>query len=74
MIQTITLLRDTKKDELNAYQKHYFQILKGTLIDIAHDATDDCYGLVFRMPNEEVKTAWISRDEEGNGPGFLDIR
>ena len=74
MIQTITLLRDTKKDELNAYQKHYSQILEGTLIDVAHDATDDCYGLVFRMPNEEVKTAWISCDEEGNGPGFLDIR
>ena len=69
----ITLLSNAKEGELTAHQKHYSQLLKGILIDVAHDAADDAYGLVFRLPNREVTTAWISCDEEGNGPGFLAI-
>lgn len=70
----ITLLSDTKVGKRDFYQDHYGKLLKGIVIDVAHDPTDNAYGLVFRLPNGGIKTAWISCDEEGNGPGFLDIR
>ena len=69
----MTFSSRAEKSDITPHLKHYSQLLKGTLIDVAHDAVDDSYGLVFRMPNREVKTAWILRDEEGNGPGFAVI-
>lgn len=34
---------------------------------------DEFFGLEIRLPNGKCKILWILRDEEGNGPGAVDI-
>ena len=54
----------------DAYVKHYGQLVGKTVTKIAKEAHGEFYGLLFN----DGTIAWISRDEEGNGPGFLDIQ
>lgn len=35
---------------------------------------EEMWGLLLTHPSKESLIAWISRDPEGNGPGFLDIQ
>ena len=60
----------------DAFEKHYKQLVGWTIKQIAADEMEDygedIYGLVLTK-GKAKKIAWISRDPEGNGPGFLDI-
>ena len=53
------------------YTKYYSQLVGKTVEKLALDTSDqeNFYGLVFN----DGTIAWISCDEEGNGPGHLDI-
>ncbi len=60
---------------LAPHGKFYKQIEGYTIVGLAVDEGeygDIWEGLVLRKKNKE-KVAWISRDPECNGPGFLDI-
>lgn len=53
------------------YEKHYFQLVGNRVCGLVHDTRDpETWGL--RMSDGSI--AWILCDEEGNGPGFLDIQ
>ena len=49
--------------------EHYQQLAGKTVSHVVIDKESGFYGLKFT----DGTIAWISRDEEGNGPGFLDI-
>ena len=54
------------------FMKHYGQLIGKRVVRIVKDPDDedgDFYALVF----DDGTAAWILQDEEGNGPGFLDI-
>lgn len=57
--------------------EHLGQLQSSRLVDIVKntdtDHRDDEYGLVFRLNDGTISTAWILRDPEGNGAGHLDI-
>ena len=62
--------RQTRED---FYVKHYSKLIGKTVTSIVHDGAPDneqCFGLCF----SDGTVAWINCDEEGNGPGFLDIQ
>ena len=66
----------------DVYLEHYKQLQGLVVYDIVEDHINGeaVYGLVLKglpsrgWPSNKVRTAWIFRDEEGNGPGFLDIQ
>jgi len=51
--------------------------LKGAVVADVVISTDGCIGLVLldhtRPPRTTMRTAWVTQDPEGNGPGWLDI-
>ena len=61
------------------YLTHYKKLRGKFLVDVVEDKDgvngEPMYGLVFKSSPKDRKpsVAWIYRDEEGNGPGFLDI-
>lgn len=65
----------------NPYMEHYSKLKDLIVYDIVEDQIDGqpVYGIVFRglqsrgWPADKMRVAWIYRDEEGNGPGFLHI-
>lgn len=58
-------------------EQHLGQLLGWTVAGLAIDDDDefeDMFGIVFTKKGEDKKmVAWIFCDEEGNGPGHLDI-
>ena len=53
------------------YTTHYGQLtgkIVKAVVKSSHDS-NAFYGLLFT----DGSVAWIQRDEEGNGPGFLEI-
>ena len=59
----------------DAFVKHYAQLVGWTIEQIATDEMDygeELYGLVLTK-GKSKKIAWILRDPEGNGAGFLEI-
>ena len=62
------------------YLKEYLKLRGKILVDVLRD--DDSvdgppvYGLTFKSGVKDRKplVAWIQQDEEGNGPGFLNIQ
>jgi len=59
--------------EPNPWVKHYTQLVGRKVVGLvqspAQDGDDETYGLLF----DDKTVAWILRDPEGNGPGFLEI-
>jgi len=58
------------------YEKHYGQLLGFTVEGIGLDDSDDCMEPTFCLilkKGDKAFHAFISCDEEGNGPGFLHI-
>jgi len=66
-----------KKDP---YLNEYNQLKGKVLVDVVCDEEgidgQPLYGLVFKSHPKDRKpsVAWVYRDEEGNGPGFLNIQ
>jgi hypothetical protein len=61
----------------DAYVKHYGQLIGWKVDGIAVTAPDPdnpegWYGLVLTK-GKKKKVAWVERDPEGNGSGFLNI-
>lgn len=61
-----------------SFAKHYAQLCGWTITQIAIDKMDrgeELCGLILTKGKDEKdeKIAWILRDPEGNGAGFLDI-
>lgn len=60
------------------YEKEYGQLRGFTVTGLAMDDSDDSFcdeptfGLILEKGKRKF-IAWISQDEEGNGPGFLHI-
>lgn len=61
------------------YLKEYLKLRGKILVDVVKDeagaAGEPLYGLVFKsgIKDRKPSVAWIYRDEEGNGAGFLNI-
>lgn len=58
------------------YLEHYGQLVGFTVKEIGIDESDADIGPMFALVLEKGKQkihAFISQDEEGNGPGFLEI-
>jgi hypothetical protein len=53
----------------DVYAAHYGKLIGKIVTRIVKDPESECRGLLF----SDGTIAWISQDEEGNGPGFLDI-
>lgn len=58
---------------------HISQLLEGKIIELAQSTEDPNsdewdFGFVVEFPDGSRKLAWILSDEEGNHPGFLEIR
>jgi len=64
-------MADTESDFMSA---HLQQLIGLTVVAVVRDGghahTDECHGLLFT----DGTIAWVMRDPEGNGPGFLDIQ
>jgi hypothetical protein len=60
------------KKPTNPYVAHYGKLIGKTVKQLVTDGdpSEAMYGLLFT----DGTIAWIQRDEEGNGPGFLDIQ
>jgi len=58
------------------YEQHYGQLIGFTVIGIGIDDEDETieaeFCLVMKKGNQTLNV-FISQDEEGNGPGFLEI-
>lgn len=53
----------------NTELKYYGKLIGKTVKSIAVDDANEYFGLIF---NDDT-VAWVLRDPEGNGPGYLDI-
>ncbi len=64
--------KDFREAIKETYGKYYGQLVGKTVKRVATSTREHevFFGLVF----DDETTVWISRDEEGNGPGFLDIQ
>lgn len=59
-------------DTQGFYTEHYGKLIDKKVVKIAIDPSGSegpTFGLIF----DDGTIAWIQRDEEGNGAGFLDI-
>lgn len=45
-----------------------------TISETTCDPQGERWGLLLTHPDKDSVVAWVSSDEEGNGPGFLDIQ
>jgi hypothetical protein len=61
------------------YLKEYLKLRGKILVDVVKDDDgingEPVYGLVFKsgVKDRKPSVAWVYRDEEGNGAGFLNI-
>jgi hypothetical protein len=61
------------------YLKEYLRLRGKILVDVVKDDDgingEPVYGLVFKsgIKDRKPSVAWVYRDEEGNGAGFLNI-
>ena len=61
------------------YLKEYLKLRGKVLVDVVKDEEgvdgEPLYGLVFKsgIKDRKPSVAWIYRDAEGNGAGFLNI-
>jgi len=61
------------------YLKEYLKLRGKILVDVVKDDDgingEPVYGLVFKsgIKDRKPSVAWVYRDEEGNGAGFLNI-
>jgi len=57
------------------YMRHYGQLMGKRVVRIVKDDGADDFGgdVFYALVFDDGTTAWILQDEEGNGPGFLDI-
>ena len=62
-------------DTATFYVQDYKRLVGSVITSIAVDDADGetWIGLVCETPDGTRRVAWISRDDEGNGPGTLDI-
>jgi len=58
----------------NTGHYNYEDLVGYTVSSVAKDTSDSMpvYGLILTK-NKQSKVAWVLRDPEGNGPGFLEI-
>lgn len=62
------------------YMKEYTKLRGKILVDVVKDDEgidgQPVYGLVFKsgISDRKPSVAWVYQDEEGNGPGFLNIQ
>jgi len=62
------------------YLKEYLKLRGKILVDVLKDEDgidgQPVYGLVFKsgISDRKPSVAWVYQDEEGNGPGFLNIQ
>lgn len=62
------------------YIKEYTKLRGKILVDVVKDDEgidgQPVYGLVFKsgISDRKPSVAWVYQDEEGNGPGFLNIQ
>ncbi len=67
---------ETKKDP---YLAEYKKLVGKVCVDVVCDTEgvdgEPLYGLVFKsgIKDRKPSVAWVYRDEEGNGAGFLNI-
>jgi hypothetical protein len=72
-----TAMPTTKPDP---YLQEYLKLRGKILVDVVKDEDgidgQPVYGLVFKsgIKDRKPSVAWVYRDEEGNGPGFLNIQ
>ena len=60
-------------DSLTKYRKKQTApLIGGTIVGIAYDDTNDDWALRVKKDNAEY-IVWILQDDEGNGPGSLEI-
>jgi hypothetical protein len=61
--------------ENSDYIKHYSQLKGKTVKGLTVVEDDEASGLgdIYGLEFTDGTIAWIQRDEEGNGAGFLDI-
>lgn len=58
----------------NNYEKHLLGLVEMKVVKIVQSPDDKpSYGLVLEDKSGNRKIAWIDRDAEGNGPGWLAI-
>ena len=62
-----------KESEIYFYTKNYGKLKGKTVCQVVNDGDASGDGLYFGLEFADGTIAWILRDEEGNGPGFLDI-
>ena len=56
------------------YIKHYGQLKGKTVKRIVEDGGASGMGVIYGIEFSDGTIAWIQRDAEGNGAGFLDIQ
>lgn len=67
-------MSDSKK--IDHVRNHLSALIGATILSVVDDggkdAHDRAYGLRVKRKDGTFAVAWIMRDAEGNGPGFLD--
>ena len=56
------------------YTTNYSRIVGKTIKRIVNDGDETGLGPIFGLEFTDGTVAWIIRDEEGNGTGFIDIQ
>lgn len=51
----------------------YKGLIGRTIKDVVKDSEEDSYDTFYGLLLDDGTIAWIQRDPEGNGPGFLQI-
>jgi hypothetical protein len=68
--------KDKKEEKKDWTREHLKTLIGGHIIGVEDDGGtqvhDRRYGLRIQLRDGNVFIAWILRDPEGNGPGFLD--
>lgn len=62
---------DHNKEMVKAARREAAPLINGKLVRIAEEA--GYVGLVFRCTDGAERVAWVLRDPEGNGPGWLEV-
>lgn len=75
-------MTDTQKPDFHVEHLSRLRggVIRGILVDVEAKADfgENVYGIQVEIPaapgkSKQILNAWIMRDPEGNGPGFLDI-
>lgn len=67
----------SKNEKVDHIREHLTQLVGAMIIGVVNDGGkqhyDRTYGLRVKKRDGSFTIAWILRDTEGNGPGFLDF-